>query len=634
MSERTSLRLLVVKVLVLSLFGTLFTRLWYVQVVSGDDYQAQAQQNAVRDIVVQPPRGLIVDDMGRPLAVNRSAWVVTIDRTVLGKLSKARAKALLHRVADVTHRRYAHVLARTKLCGEPGAKPPPLCWNGSPYQPVPIAEDVPEQVALAIQEQAEDFPGVLAESRKVRAYPSPYGVNAAHVLGYISPITDDELRQAERSGDRTATPISLVGRSGLEAEYDRYLRGTPGERAVSVDSMGRVLGNAGFKRPQPGHSLVTSIDAKLQGVVERQLVKTIRTARRTLDPVTGRKYEADSGAVVVMDATNGRVLALTSYPSYDPDVWVGGISSADLTRLYSKQAGTPLLSRVTQGQFAPGSTFKPITAAAALSSGYSTTDRLNCSSSLTVGDRVFQNYESAAYGFLTFAEALQLSCDTFFYRIAYANWLRSGADSGDVNAKDPIVDTAKGFGFGQETGIDLPGRPAAGSPTGAGSGRTGGATRTTTAGSGSSRVMTTCTSLPGSSARTAGATAPATPSTSRSARATRSSPPYSWRLRTPRCPTAARCGSPGWRRQSSPLTGRCCAASRRAAPAGSRSPKAPCATSTGHCSVRRRSARWRGGSSASPSTRCRSDPRPAPPRCTASRQRRGSPATTSATSWS
>ena len=457
MSERSGLRLLVVKVLVLSLFATLFTRLWYVQVVGGEAYQAQAQENAVREVIVPPARGLIVDDMGRPLVANRTAWVVTIDRTVLDKLGPHRARALLHRVARVTRLRYADVAARTKLCGEPGAEPPPSCWNGSPYQPVSIAEDVPEQVALAIQEQAEDFPGVLAEERKVRAYPSPFGVNAAHVLGYLSPITAAELRQAERRGDDTVNPISLVGRAGLESQYDRYLRGVPGQREVSVDSMGRPQGNAGFRAPHAGHSLVTSIDARLQGVVERQLTKTIRTARRTVDPETGGKYAADSGAVVVMDATNGRVLALASHPTYDPDLWVGGISTADLARLYSERAGVPLLSRATQGEFAPGSTFKPITAAAALTSGYTPKDELNCTSSLTVGDRVFNNYESLAYGYLNFAEALQLSCDTFFYRIAYANWQRAGADSGDLDAKDPIVEMAKAFGFGRKTGVDLPG---------------------------------------------------------------------------------------------------------------------------------------------------------------------------------
>jgi penicillin-binding protein 2 len=337
-----------------------------------------------------------------------------------------------------------------------GAAKPPICWNGSPYEPVPVAEDVTQRLAASILEQNEDYPGITAEARKVRAYPSPYGINAAHVLGYISPITEQELAKAEQNG-HNLSPLSLTGRAGLEAGYDRYLRGHDGVREVSVDSMGRVLGYDGMTAPRPGDTLVTSIDAKVQAVAERELVRSIMVARQTTDPVTHRKYVADSGSVVVLDAKTGRVVALASYPTYDPKVWVGGITQGDLERLYSPKADTPLLSRPMQGLFAPGSTFKPFTTAGALTHGYKTTDRLDCSSSLTVGSRVFKNYESAAYGPLTFAQALQLSCDTFFYRIGYAKWLASGADDSNVHIKDDLVENAKSFGFGSKTGIDLPG---------------------------------------------------------------------------------------------------------------------------------------------------------------------------------
>ena len=325
---------------------------------------------------------------------------------------------------------------------------------------MPVATDVPERVAAAILEQSEDYPGVSAEARKVRAYPSPFGINAAHILGYNSPVTQAELVAARRRGDDKIGPMSVVGRSGLEAAYNRWLVGTPGGREVSVDSMGRVISYGHETQPKPGDTLVTSLDAKVQSVAEQVLAQSIATARETLDPVTGRNYVADSGSVVVLDAKNGRVVAMASNPTYDPNVWVGGISQGDLDRLYSPKANTPLLSRATQGLFAPGSTFKPFTTAAALTHGFSTSDQLDCSSSYTVGDRVFKNYESAAYGMLTFAQALQLSCDTFFYRVAYATWLQEGGDSGDVNTKDPIVANAKRFGFGSKTGIDLPGESA------------------------------------------------------------------------------------------------------------------------------------------------------------------------------
>jgi penicillin-binding protein 2 len=460
LKTRSRLRLLVVQVMVLSLFITLFARLWYIQVVGGDGYQAAAQDNAVRDIEVPAPRGLIVDAMGRPLVANRTSWVVTVDRDVLDKLGDSTRNAVMARLANTLGLTKDELERRTKTCGEKGAAKAPICWNGSPYEPVPVAEDVTQSLAASILEQSEDYPGITAEARKVRAYPSPFGINAAHVLGYISPITEQELDQAKKNGDKHISPLSYVGRSGLEASYDRWLRGRSGVREVSVDSMGRVLAHDGTTQPRPGDTLVTSIDANVQSVVERELKHSIMLARQTTDPVTHRKFVADAGSVVVMDAKTGRLVAMASYPTYDPDVWVGGISEGDLKRLYSSQAGTPLLSRAMQGLFAPGSTFKPITTAGALTHGYKTTDRLDCSSSLTVGSRVFKNYESAAYGPLTFAQALQLSCDTFFYRIGYAKWLASGADDSNVNIKDDLVDNAKAFGFGSRTGIDLPGEVA------------------------------------------------------------------------------------------------------------------------------------------------------------------------------
>jgi penicillin-binding protein 2 len=457
MADRRRLRLLVVRVLVLSLFVTLFARLWFLQVVGGDDYQAQATENAVREVITPPERGLIVDSAGRTLVANRASWVVTVDRTTIDKMDRAERQALLRRVARTTGVELARIKARTKRCGEEGAKPPPVCWNGSPYQAMPVAEDVGPEVAVAIQEQTEDFPGVAAEPWRVRAYPRPMGVNAAHLLGYLSPITEEELAQAEDDEDDSLNPLSVVGRAGLERTYDRWLRGRPGMERKAVDSHGRVLQTVGVQEPEPGDTLVTSIDAKVQGVVEEQLRQTIFNARKTFDTVTGRYYVADAGAAVLLNAKTGNVIAMASYPSYDPAVWVGGISEKDLSHLYSADSGTPLLSRATQGQFAPGSTFKPFMTAGALSNGYDQDARLNCSSAFQVGNRAFKNYESGAYGYIGFAQALQVSCNTFFYRVGYDFWIRAGADAENVNARDPLVRTAEAFGFGEETGVDVSG---------------------------------------------------------------------------------------------------------------------------------------------------------------------------------
>lgn len=459
--EKGRLRLFVMQVLMLSLFVTLFARLWYLQVLSGEEYQAKAAEQSIREVVVQPARGLIVDAEGRPLVANRTSWVVSIDRTVLGRLNPSDREALLRRVATTVKEPYAEVVARTLLCGAEGAVEQ-TCWNGSPFQPIPVAQDVEQAVAVTISEQGEDFPGVLAQAESVRAYPSPYGINAAGVLGYLSPITSEEFDEAKKTDDVSVNGASVVGRAGLEKSYDQWLRGTPGYTRVAVDSMGRVLGTASDPDgstvdPKPGETLVTSIDAKVQGIVEKELHEAITNARKTFDPVTRKNYVADSGAVVVMDAKNGNIVAMASQPTYDPEVWVGGISAKQLKGLYSKKAGEPLLSRATQGQFAPGSTWKPLMSVGALSNGYSADTRLNCSSGLQVGNRWFKNYESASYGTIDFARALQISCDTFFYRVGLGYWNQFGSDPANVKAKDPLVSIAKSFGFGDKTGLDIPG---------------------------------------------------------------------------------------------------------------------------------------------------------------------------------
>ncbi|WP_112245866.1 penicillin-binding protein 2 [Kribbella monticola] len=452
------LRLFVIGVLVFSLLSTLLARLVYMQVLSSDDYSQAATENHTREVLIPAPRGTIVDAAGRTLVGNRVSLVITVDRSVLAKLPDDQQQAMLIRLAKVLGQKPADLKARTMLCGEPGASKPPACWNGTPYQPIPVAKDVSEQVAIEVMERREDFPGVAADSTALRAYPAPYGVNAAHMLGYLSPITTTELDALDKAGqDSVGHRSDLVGRAGLERTYDAMLRGSPGVKNVIVDAVGYTTGVQSQTAPVPGSTLVTSIDARVQASVEKELRGAIMTARKQFDPVTKRKYVADSGAAVVMDTKTGQIVAMASYPTYDPGVWVGGISQRELDALYSPGSGTPLLSRALQGQLAPGSTFKPITTAAAMANGYSTKTKLDCSSNFVVGNRKFKNYESASYGMIGFDQALAISCDTFFYRIAYDLWLKEGGQSGNIDARDPIVEMAKKFGLGRPTGIDLPG---------------------------------------------------------------------------------------------------------------------------------------------------------------------------------
>lgn len=456
---RSRLRLVVVQVMILSLFATLIARLFYLQVVSGDTYRTAAAAQTLRQVVIPAPRGLIVDDQGRPLVANRSAWVISVDRTLLDKMTAAEQKTVLTRVAGVVGQTYAQVVARTRLCTDPQANQT-TCWSGPSVQPIPIASNVSAGVATEILERNEDFPSVLAQTQTVRAYPSPYGVNAALVLGYLSQITQGELAHAQKTNDKSLTAASLVGRSGLEQQYDQYLRGMPGYQQVAVNFAGQVLGQGQDINPTPGDTLVTSLDARVQSIAERELALSIAKARQTFDKVTGRNFVADSGAVVVMDAHNGRIVAMASSPTYDPNIWVGGISQKNLNRLYAPRSNDPLLSRATQGEYAPGSTFKPELTVAALNHGLTTKTLFDCGPYLNIGGHIFKNFESESFGPITFQKALQVSCDTFFYQVGLHFYNKYGSNPANTRAYDPLVSMAKSFGYGQPTGIDLPGEAA------------------------------------------------------------------------------------------------------------------------------------------------------------------------------
>ena len=523
--------------------------------------------------------------------------------------------------------------ARTSSSGVPrpaartGAAKPPMCWNGSPYEPVPVAEDVTQSLAASILEQSEDFPGISAESRKVRAYPSPFGINAAHVLGYNSPITEDELDAAEDAG-RVGQPA--VGRrpcgpgervQPLPQRSRRRPRGVgrldgPGDRATAAET-----------EPEPGDTLVTSIDAKVQSVVEKQLEQTILTARKTFDPVTGtqlRRRLRRCGRDGRHDRPTWSRWRATRRTT--PTSGSAGSARATSTGSTTRRAATPLLARATQGQFAPGSTFKPFMTAGALTHGYSpatgSTARRRCRSA-TASSRTTSPAPTAC---IDFAKALQVSCNTFFYRVGYAHVAEvrrrprrrqrqgpAGRDGQGVrlrHARPASTCPARSAGriadrhwklsywkankdyyckLGEEDGERLhpPLRP---------------------------RVLRRRLRVP---RRRRGQLL------DRPGRHG-ASPRCSWRRRTPRSPTAARSGSRGSARRSCRPSGTLVKrikpqkASRVPGPGERR-----CATSTRRCSARRGPARRRGGSSASPSTRCRSAPRPAAPRSTASSRRRG-----------
>ncbi|MET8866135.1 penicillin-binding protein 2 [Nonomuraea sp. NPDC004580] len=388
-------------------------RLWQVQILDGERYTRAAVADHVRHITVPPVRGRILDDRGRPLARNRAELTVSVDRVALRRQPDG-GRATLRALAELLDRPYKELARRLRLCGPRTGKP---CWAGSPYQPIPVAEGVRERTATQILERPEDFPGVSAAPAPVRDHPR--GDLAAHVLGYLS------------TGEGK-------GADGLEAAYEADLRGRPGSREVVVDSAGQVLRTVREQPPVPGSTLVTSIDADVQRVVERALEKAVRGARG-----------ADSGAAVVLEARTGRVVAMASVPGYDPRVWTGGIGAAGYRRLTSDDR---LLSRAVQGQWPPASTWKIVSTVAAAASGSALDGRYDCPGSYRVGDRAFRNAGGADLGTMDLHRALVVSCDTIFYRFAAQLWGKGG---------DEVMQRmARAFGFGAKTGVDLPGEAA------------------------------------------------------------------------------------------------------------------------------------------------------------------------------
>lgn len=450
-TPRVQIRLVIIQVLVFSLLLTLGGRLWYLQIRNGDEYADEASGNHVQRVVTPAVRGSILDARGVALADNETRLVVSASRTELMKM-KDDGKGVLTRLAGVLGMKPKDVMDKVRLCD---AKTPQPCWNGSPYQPIPVTDEATTQQALQIRERTEDFPGITAEPAAVRRYTAPADARTSQVLGYLSPVTDDEIQKAKDS-ESPYLRSDQVGRSGLERTYDAALRGKAGVTSYEVDKLGRVMGEAESDPGVPGSNLVTSIDARVQAVAESELHKAMKAARKETDKITGRPYEADAGAVVVMESRTGRVVAMASQPDYDPNAWVGGISGRDYAKLTGKDSNFPLLNRAIQGQAAPGSVFKVVSASAAVRAGHDFDDRYNCSSSYSLGSRSFANFESQGHGPITLGEALKFSCNTVFYALGHDEWKRDGGTKPKKNAHDWFYRTAHDFGFGSETGVDLP----------------------------------------------------------------------------------------------------------------------------------------------------------------------------------
>jgi penicillin-binding protein 2 len=436
---------MVVQILIVSLMAALFGRLFYLQVAAGPKYKEAALSIQSRDVVAPANRGLIVDGYGVPLAMNKAGLAITIDRIAIDKLED-KGVDVMQRLAKLLNLQYKDIYQNTRLCGELPTGQKAGCWQGSRYQPIPITKSADPDTALQIVERADDFPGVDAQPVAIRNYPSYLDVNAAHVLGYVGPLAESDLLAG--NGKQYFRSES-IGKSGLEIQYDSFLRGEPGIRTVIVDRKESITRESQNTAPVAGNHLVTSLDVRLQAATENALKDAVLRGR-------ANGYTSDSGAAVVMDVKTGRVLALASYPTYDPNSWEKGLTVQQAEDLFSEKKSVPALNRALQGLFAPASTFKVVSLLAAANAGYDIKASYKCPSEVQVGTRTFRNFDSKNQGTMNMFKAMAVSCDTIWYQIAFDEWLRDGGLRPKSNPNDYFFEAAKAFNITQRVGIDLP----------------------------------------------------------------------------------------------------------------------------------------------------------------------------------
>lgn len=443
-ADSPRLRLAIVGVVALSLFAALFARLYFLQVLAAPEYKLAAEANQVRVVKDPAPRGRILDRNGKVLVDNRASNVVAIDRSKV--TDEDERDALLTRLAvvlgvtpDVLRERYDD-------------------RRVSPYTPVPVAEDVPEDVLVLLRERRSDFPAVVAKRVAVRTYPN--GPLAAHILGYVGEVNQEEIDAKPGTyglGD-------IVGKAGVEKVYESDLRGEDGEQRIEVDADGtpiRVL--SGGRAPKQGNDIVLSVDLDVQRVAEEALAQGLLATR-------GRPFEesgvrlgllrADAGAIVVLDAKEGTVIAMASNPTFDPATLVNGISTAEGEMLFGDDSGAPFTNRAIQGQYAPGSTWKLITADAAVRTGLITPGFVmddpgtyTLPGDCTGRGCLRRNAGARAFGRVDLRRALTVSSDVYFYHLGAQLWINRAQPQYGETA---IQNVAAELGFGEQTGVPLP----------------------------------------------------------------------------------------------------------------------------------------------------------------------------------
>lgn len=416
-------RLLVLTFIAMGIFIILISRLWFLQVMGGQKYMALAEGNYIRDIPVDAPRGLIIDRNGKVMVSNRPSIGVTLSPPVAEKHPEVIKN--LARILNISETDIKEKLAEKKA---------------DPLKPRVIMRDIDDKTLAYVEEHKMELPGVDVVTESIRSY--PYGALGAHVFGYLGEISEEELTKREHSSDYRLGDI--VGKTGIENVYEGILRGRKGSQQLEVNASGRPLSVIKKSEPVPGHNLMLSVDLILQQVTEQSLKDAVERARKL-----GSESEADAGAALVLDPRNGEILAMASYPTYDPALFIGGISKKNWQRLIDKKNNYPLNNRALMA-YAPGSTFKPVTLMGAMADGLaSVKDTFECSGKWIGMGKKWAKYcwERRGHGSVGLTRGISDSCDTVFYIIGHKFYKETD---------ERLQYWARLFGIGSLTGIDLP----------------------------------------------------------------------------------------------------------------------------------------------------------------------------------
>jgi penicillin-binding protein 2 len=433
LTPQLALRVGILGVIALIAFGVLFFRLWSLQVLTVKEHLSAAQNNELRLVRVEAPRGPILDRSGRVVVSNVAGTAVQL---WVGDVPKSRERRIVRRlsaVLDVPRSELAREVRQQRL---------------DPLTPITVKTGVSEEKIDYLYEHQAEFPGVQVAQTYLRDY--PYSTLAAQVLGYTGEVSPEELKRLARDGYQAG---DRIGKTGVERAYDAYLRGRAGLQQIRVDSLGRPQSAPELRQEaRPGYALRLTIDIRLQRAAERALRYGIDLAHKD------NQWAANGGAIVALDPRDGSVLAMASAPTFKPSVWVGRPDTKKLAPLIDENAASsanyPGLNRAIAGLYPPGSTWKPVTALAGMQEHiFSAYDSIRCTPFATYGldKQKFRNWNPYVNRPMTLPEALAESCDTYFYEIGDRFYLDGS------RGRDLMQQWARRFGFGAPTGLDIGG---------------------------------------------------------------------------------------------------------------------------------------------------------------------------------